>query len=94
MTPEQELKLNELYDFMQNLKRSSHVPREVDQSFRERFKDLLKTFTPYLTSEIQPSDKEQVTSGGGGETVPLPFTGLKKVLDPDTNSFIYLAYYQ
>lgn len=73
---------------------SSSIPLPIDQAFRDRFKNLLKTFTTYSTSEIAPADRDQTTSAGGGDLVPQVFTGLKKVLDPDTGQFIYLAYYQ
>jgi hypothetical protein len=73
---------------------SSSIPLPIDQAFRERFSNLLKTFKTYPTSELAPADRDQTTSAGGGDLVPQVFTGLKKVLDPDTNQFIYIAYYQ
>lgn len=73
---------------------SSQIPLPIEQAFRERFNNLLKTFKTYSTSEIAPADRDQTTSAGGGDLVPQVFTGLKKVLDPDTNQFIYIAYYQ
>lgn len=74
---------------------SSNIPREVDQAFRERFKSLFNTFQTYSSSEIAPDDRDQsLTADPTGTLVPQVFTGLKKVLDPDTGQFIYLAYYQ
>lgn len=74
---------------------SSQIPLPIDQAFRERFSNLLKTFKLYPTSEIAPGDRDQVLSADPtGVLVPQVFTGLKKVLDPDTNQFIYIAYYQ
>lgn len=81
-------------EIIKTLGMSSQIPLPIDQAFRERFSNLLKTFKTYSVSEIAPADRDQTTSAGGGDSVPQVFTGLKKVLDPDTGQFIYLAYYQ
>lgn len=41
MTPEQEQKLNDLYDFVQSLKAASSIPMEVDAAFRTRLADIV-----------------------------------------------------
>lgn len=40
MTPEQEQKLNEVYELVQSLKNSTTIPLEVDAAFRTRLTEL------------------------------------------------------
>lgn len=65
MTPEQQQQLNEVYEFVQSLKRSSSIPREIDQSFRDRF---LKTVSSLSTSSKSASSENQAVNEGGAAT--------------------------
>lgn len=40
MTPDQERKLNEVYDFIQNLQDWTRIPRDVETAFSERLGSL------------------------------------------------------
>lgn len=92
MTPQEKQQLNEVYEFIQSLKRSSSIPRDIDQSFRERFLKGLIKFEP--TTDIHATDRDQTTSAGGGDSVPQIFTDLTKVFDPNTGTYKYYPYYQ
>lgn len=63
MTPEQERKLNEVYQFMGNLKMSSKIPLAVDQAFTGRgyVKDV-----SVLTVSSKGVDTEDVSINEGG----------------------------
>lgn len=65
MTPEQEQKLNEVYEFIQSLKRSSSIPREIDQSFKERF---LSSFGGITTSTKGATTENQAVNEAGSSS--------------------------
>lgn len=60
MTPEQEQKLNEVYEFIQSLKNDASIPFEIDTAFRARF--LPSGFRPPLTAVTAPSGGATVDS--------------------------------
>lgn len=68
MTPEQEQKLNEVYEFMKLLRTSYSIPFDVDVSFRERLSDEFVKLSNYpngLSSAPFPA----VSAPSGGATV-------------------------
>lgn len=63
MTPDQEQKLNEVYDFIQKLKADSTIPYEVDQAFRKRLG--IASFTPLVVS-AKGTNSEDVSINESG----------------------------
>lgn len=61
MTPEQESKLNEVFDFIQSLKSSTSIPFEVDGAFRDRFGDLAGLA---LSAKVATTENQAVDEGG------------------------------
>lgn len=64
MTPDQELKLNELYDFMQALKASATIPYDVDSAFRDRLTNSLT-----LPNGFENAPLSAIGSPSGGAVV-------------------------
>lgn len=65
MTPEQEQKLNEVYEFIQSLKTSNSVPFEVDSALRERLlgdRSELEKSSKGATSENKTVDESGSSS--------------------------------
>ena len=65
MTPEQEQKLNEVYEILQMLKNSAFIPYEVDVAFRERFSDL---YPATLPTDLTTAPRSAITAPTGGGT--------------------------
>jgi hypothetical protein len=63
MTPEQEQKLNEVYEFTQSLKSSSSIPYDVDGAFRDRLRNI---FALYVSSKSADSEDQSVNEAGSG----------------------------
>lgn len=63
MTPEQERKLNEVYEFVQSMRAAGTLPYEVEQALRTRFDGGLG-----LTVSTKGVDTEDVTVNEGGSS--------------------------
>lgn len=63
MTPEQEQKLNEVYDFIQSLKANATIPIEVDAAFRTRLAANLGMET---SAKSIGSENQLVNEAGSG----------------------------
>jgi len=80
MTPEQEQKLNEVYEFIQSLKAHTTIPYEVEQAFRQR---LEIDSIPLVTTDVKGADSEDLTINEGGAATkialndPVGFTAIK-----------------
>lgn len=61
MTPEQEQKLNELYEFMKALMNSTTIPQEVDSAFKDRFTSILG-----VTVSSKGVNEEDISVNEGG----------------------------
>ena len=68
MNPEQEAKLNEIYEFMQSLKNSATIPYEIDASFRDRFITNLVLSDFGVPNDIANAPRTAVTAPSGGGT--------------------------
>lgn len=65
MTPQEKRQLDEVYEFIQSLKRSSSIPREIDQSFRERFINGIQTGSEIaLSAKVNSSENQGVNEAG------------------------------
>lgn len=67
MTPEQEQKLNEVYEFIQSLKNSASIPLDVDAAFRERLFSSRRLQD--IPSALSNAPRSAVTAPAGGGTV-------------------------
>lgn len=66
------------------------VPASFEGAIRDRLIQNLIITKP--TTDIDPDDRDQTTSAGGGDLVPQVFTGLIKA---DFNGVtVYIPYYQ
>ena len=63
MTPEQEAKLNEIYEFMQNLKNTTTIPLEVDAAFRDRLASNIQ-----LPQGLENAPLAAISAPSGGAT--------------------------
>lgn len=63
MTPEQEQKLNEVYESIQNLKSSSTIPFDVDGAFRDR---LAGSLGLTVSSKGATEENQAVDEAGSG----------------------------
>lgn len=68
MTPEQERKLNEVYEFIQLLKNSASIPHEVDGAFRDRFASDFVTMES-IPNGLLSAPFASVSAPTGGVTV-------------------------
>jgi uncharacterized protein (UPF0147 family) len=64
MTPEQENKLNEVYEFIQSLKADGTIPYDVDQAFRTRLADITD-----LPNGFEDAPLTAITAPTGGATI-------------------------
>lgn len=89
MTPEQETKLNEVYDFVQSLKNSTTIPLEVDTAFRERL-----TSISGLVVSGKTASSEDVSINEGGLALHTVLDDPVGFLQIDIGSATYyLPYY-
>lgn len=87
MSPENLQKLNEVYEFMQQLKSSSSIPQDVDGAFRDRLQLGGK-----ISSKTVASETQAVNEGGSASyNVPKLHDGYKQ--ETINNTVIYLPYY-
>lgn len=61
MTPEELQKLNEVYEFMESLKASTTIPKDVDGAFRKRFEN---TQGVSVSSKDADSEDKSVDESG------------------------------
>lgn len=89
MTPEQEQKLNEVYDFIQSLKANATIPIEVDAAFRTRLAPTLDLVTSAKTAG---SENQLVNEAGSAAySVLKPPDGFDEREDGGTTK--YYPYY-
>lgn len=87
MTPEQEAKLNEVYEFINQMKSSSTIPLEHDQAIRQRLGFSIANSTKAGSSETQHVDE----AGSLTYTVlPLPDGYLQVSIN---NTIYYIPFY-
>ena len=68
MTPEQERKLNEVYDFIQSLRNSASIPYDVDGAFRKRFITDINLGTFGIPDNITNAPLSSIPNPTGGTT--------------------------
>lgn len=81
MTPDERKKLNEVYDFIQSLKRYSEIPLDVEQSFFRRL-GLANVPTLASSSVTVASFTQAVNEAGAGSyNVAKRMTGFITIYD-------------
>lgn len=63
MTPEQEAKLNEVYEFKKKLQATGTIPLDVDRAFRTRLLSDIQT-QPITLDATNPGNTRAVNEGG------------------------------
>jgi len=84
MTPEEKQKLDEMYQFVQDLRASASIPFDVDRAFADRFSTIVGIT---LSSKSASSESQSVNEAGTGS-----YTVLKnpdKYLQKTINGTVY-----
>lgn len=73
MNNEQLQQHNQMFEWYQQMQRSSAIPRSTETALKDRGIGI-----ELFDSTANPASYDQVTSAGGGDLVPQVFSGFKK----------------
>lgn len=76
MNNEQQQQFNQMFEWYQQMQRTSLVPRSTEMALRARGIGI-----ELFDSTANPASYDQVTSAGGGDTVPKLMDGFKKTAE-------------
>lgn len=76
MNNEQLQQHNQMFEWYQQMQKSSTIPRSTETALRDRGIGI-----ELFNSTALPSSYDQVTSAGGGDTVPKLMDGFKKTAE-------------
>lgn len=85
MTPEEKQKLNELYEFMNNMKSSGSIPYEVDSAIKDRIR--FSGLNPLASSTKSSTSEAQLVNESGSSSynvLPLPDGYLQVTINSTT----------